>query len=150
MRVGWTVFLLACCGWMAAEAAELKAGDPFPPYALEDAFGRTNALNPQTRAVPVFYEVTNQSGRFREGMFAEITIDTSGRQTVLAVPKQAVITEQGKTFVFVFKGGESFEKRAIVLGAEGQEFHEIKSGLEAGERIVIEGIYQLRSTQPGS
>lgn len=57
---------------------------------------------------------------------------------------------QGKTFGFVFKGGESLEKRAIVLGAEGQEFHEIKSGHEAGERIVIEGIYQLRSTQPGS
>lgn len=56
MRVGWTVFLLACCGWMAAEAAELKAGDPFPPYALEDAFGRTNALNPQTRAVLVASE----------------------------------------------------------------------------------------------
>jgi len=107
-------------------------------------------VDPQTRTVPVFYEVTNPGGRFREGMFAEITIDTSGAQSVLAVPKQAVITEQGLTFVFVFTGGESFEKRAVALGAEGQEFYEIKSGLQAGERIVVEGIYQLRSSQPGA
>lgn len=108
------------------------------------------AVDPQTRAVPVFYEVANPGGRFREGMFAEITIDTSGAQSALAAPKQAVITEQGRSFVFVFMGGESFEKRAVALGAEGQEFYEVKSGLQAGERIVVEGIYQLRSSQPGN
>ena len=107
-------------------------------------------VDPQTRAVPVFYEVTNPGGRFREGMFAEITIDTSGAQSALAVPKQAVITEQGRAFVFVFKGGESFEKRAVALGAEGQDFYEIKSGTQAGERVVVEGIYQLRTSQPGA
>jgi membrane fusion protein, heavy metal efflux system len=138
----------------APRASFVVTGQPDEVFQIDGSRNRLvtigTTVDPQTRTVPVFYEVTNQGGRFREGMFAEITIDTSGRQTVLAVPKQAVITEQGKTFVFVFKGGESFEKRAIVLGAEGQEFHEIKSGLEAGERIVIEGIYQLRSTQPGA
>lgn len=138
----------------ARRASFVVTGQPDEVFQIDGSRNRLvtigTTVDPQTRTVSVFYEVTNQGGRFREGMFAAITIDTSGQQTVLAVPKQAVITEQGRTFVFVFKGGESFEKRAIVLGAEGQEFHEIKSGLEAGERIVIEGIYQLRSTQPGS
>lgn len=138
----------------APRASFVVTGQPDEVFQIDGSRNRLvtvgTTVDPQTRTVPVFYEVMNQGGRFREGMFAEITIDMSGRQTVLAVPKQAVITEQGKTFVFVFKGGESFEKRAVVLGAEGQEFHEIKSGIEAGERIVIEGIYQLRSTQPGS
>jgi RND family efflux transporter MFP subunit len=107
-------------------------------------------VDPATRTVPVFYEVANPGGRFREGMFAEITIDTTGGGTVLAVPKQAVITEQGRTFAFVFEGGEKFEKRVVVLGSEGQEFYEVKSGLNAGDRVVVEGIYQLRSTQPGA
>ena len=138
----------------ARRASFVVTGQPDEVFQIDGSRNRLitigTTVDPQTRTVPVFYEVTNQGGRFREGMFAEITIDTSGQQTVLAVPKNAVITEQGKTFVFVFKGGERFEKRAVVLGAEGQEFHEIKSGLEAGERIVIEGIYQLRSSQPGS
>jgi membrane fusion protein, heavy metal efflux system len=108
------------------------------------------AVDPQTRTVPVFYEVSNPGGRFREGMFAEITIDTTGERAVLAVPKQAVVTEQGRSFVFVFIGGERFEKRVVTLGPEGQESYEVTSGLEAGERVVVEGVYQLRSTQPGT
>lgn len=105
-------------------------------------------VDPQTRTVPVIYEMKNPSNRLRDGMFVEITIDTSGDREVLAVPKQAVVTEQGQTFVFVFDGGETFEKRAIALGAEGADFYEVKSGLKTGERVVTDGIYQLRSTQP--
>ena len=83
-------------------------------------------------------------------MFVEMTIDTTGDREALAVPKKSVITEQGQTFVFVFDGGETFEKRPVVLGAEGADFYEVKTGLKADERVVIEGIYQLRSTQPGN
>lgn len=107
-------------------------------------------VNEQTRTFPVIYEMRNPLGRLRDGMFVEITIDTSGGRQVLAVPKQAVVTEQGQTFVFVFDGGESFEKRAVALGAEGADYYEIKSGLKEGERVVTEGIYQLRSTQPSA
>ncbi len=107
-------------------------------------------VNEQTRTIPVIYEVINPLNRLRDGNFVEITIDTSGDRQVLAVPKAAVVTEQGQTFVFVFDGGEAFEKRAARLGAEGADFYEIKSGLKEGERVVTEGIYQLRSTQPGA
>ncbi len=118
----------------------------------EDGDGRLvsvgQTVDPQTRTIPVIYEMKNPAGRLRDGMFVEITIDTSGDREVLAVPKQAVVTEQGQTFVFVFDGGETFEKRAVALGAEGADFYEVNSGLKAGERVVTEGIYQLRSTQP--
>ncbi len=105
-------------------------------------------VNEQTRTVSVIYEVKNPLNRLRDGMFVEMTIDTSGNTQVLAVPKRAVVTEEGQSFVFVFDGGESFEKRPVVLGMEGADFYEIKSGLKEGERVVTEGIYQLRSTQP--
>lgn len=106
------------------------------------------AVDPQTRTVPVIYEVPNPLNRLRDGMFIEITLDTTADKSVLSVPKQAVITEQGRTFVFVFKGGETYERRIVTLGAEGQDFVEVNSGLQTGERVVTEGIYQLRSTQP--
>ena len=107
-------------------------------------------VDPQTRTVSVIYEVKNPLNRLRDGMFVEMTIDTSGDREALAVPKKAVITEQGQTFVFVFDGGETFEKRPVALGAEGADFYEVKTGLKADERVVVEGIYQLRSTQPGN
>jgi cobalt-zinc-cadmium efflux system membrane fusion protein len=107
-------------------------------------------VNEQTRTVPVIYEVINPLQRLRDGMFIEVTVDTTGDRDVLAVPKAAVVNEQGQTFVFVFDGGENFEKRPVALGAEGADYYEIKSGLKEGDRVVTEGIYQLRSTQPGA
>jgi multidrug efflux pump subunit AcrA (membrane-fusion protein) len=107
-------------------------------------------VDPQTRAVPVIYEVINPLGRLREGNFVEITIDTSGDQKVLAVPKQAVVREQGQTFVYVLTGGETFERRTVALGAEGADFYEVKSGIKESDRVVVEGVYQLRTTQPAA
>lgn len=106
-------------------------------------------VNDQTRTVPVIYEVKNPFNRLKDGNFIEITIDTSGDRKVLAVPKSAVVREQGDTFVFVFDGGETFERRQVALGAEGADFYEIASGLKEGERVVVEGVYQLRTTQAG-
>ncbi|MBL0242388.1 MAG: hypothetical protein IPQ00_17625 [Chloracidobacterium sp.] len=99
--------------------------------------------------MPVIYEVKNPFNRLKDGNFIEITIDTSGNRQVLAVPKSAVVREQAETFVFVFDGGETFERRQVALGAEGADFYEIVSGLKEGDRVVIEGVYQLRTTQTG-
>ena len=107
-------------------------------------------VNEQTRTVPVVYEMKNPLGRLKDGMFVDVTIDTSGDRQVLAVAKQSVVNEQGQTFVFVFLGGETFQKRAVAVGAEGSDFYEIKSGLKEGERVVVEGIYQLRTTVPAT
>ncbi|HXG84261.1 MAG TPA: efflux RND transporter periplasmic adaptor subunit [Pyrinomonadaceae bacterium] len=107
-------------------------------------------VNAETRAIPVIYEVINPLNRLRDGNFVEITIDTSGDAQVLAVPKTAVIREQGETFVYVLTGGETFERRAVALGAEGADFYEVKSGLKESDRVVVEGVYQLRTTQPAA
>ncbi len=107
-------------------------------------------VNAESRAVPVIYEVKNPSQRLREGNFVEITIDTSGDAQVLAVPKTAVIREQGATFVYVLTGGETFERRAVTLGAEGADFYEVKSGLKESDRVVVGGVYQLRTTTPSA
>lgn len=118
-----------------------------------DAEGRLlsigQTVSDQTRTVPVIYEVKNPLSRLKDGNFVEITIDTSGDRKVLAVPKSAVVREQGETFVFVFDGGETFQRRPVALGAEGADFYEVITGLKEGERVVIEGVYQLRTTQAG-
>ncbi|MEW6732874.1 MAG: efflux RND transporter periplasmic adaptor subunit [Acidobacteriota bacterium] len=104
----------------------------------------------EKKTVPVVYEVNNPNGRLRDGMTAEITIDTTEGREVVSVPKAAVLDEQGKKMVYVFDGGEKFSKRAVTVGSQGQISIEILSGLKPGERVVVEGIYQLRSTAPGT
>ena len=79
-------------------------------------------VNAQTRTVPVIYEVKNPLGRLREGMFVEITIDTSGDAKVLAVPKTAVVTEQGQTFVFVLTAAKRSKNAPSRSGRKGRIF----------------------------
>ncbi len=135
----------------STRASYTAAGIPNEVFRIGDGEGQRlmigQTVHPETRTVSVIYEVKNPMNKLRDGMFVEITVDITGKASVLSVPKSAVINEQGRTFVFVFLGGESFEKRAVVLGTEGQDFYEVKTGLKANERVVTEGVYQLRSVK---
>jgi membrane fusion protein, heavy metal efflux system len=108
------------------------------------------SVDPEKRTVSVVYEVDNPNGKLRNGMSAEITIDITGDRPVISVPKEAVVDEQGRKFVYVYEGGERFEKRVVTVGSEGQTDIQILSGVEPGELVVVEGIYQLRSTAPSA
>ena len=105
-----------------------------------------NTVDPERRTIPVTYEISNTGGRIREGMFAEITIDTSGGKKVINIPKEAISEESGIKYVYVFKGGETFEKRQVSVGSQGQKDAEIISGIKPGERVVTAGLYQLKSS----
>jgi RND family efflux transporter MFP subunit len=76
--------------------------------------------------------------------FNERQTDASDTPTKprLVVPKAAVRTEAGQSVVFVVRENRA-ERRAVTTGpADGEEI-EIVSGLNAGERIVVEGVSGL-------
>ena len=54
--VRYALFGLMLLGATVSRAGQAEVGKPFPPYALPDAFGRTNRLNPSTRFVIVASE----------------------------------------------------------------------------------------------
>jgi len=60
----------------------------------------------------------------------------------LLVPKGAVRTDGGQAIVFVVHEGRA-ERRAVTVGAIQGEQVEIISGVNAGERIVVEGVNTL-------
>ena len=66
------------------------------------------------------------------------TVETAPARQVVMVPKAAVRTADGRSVVFIVKE-ERVERRAVTLGAEDGDQIEIVSGLNAGERVVVEG-----------
>ena len=60
----------------------------------------------------------------------------------LLAPKNAVRTDGGQTIVFVVRD-ERAERRAVSVGATEGDQVEIVSGLNAGERIVVDGVATL-------
>lgn len=58
---------------------------------------------------------------------------------VLSIPRSAVISRGMGAVVYVEKGEGRYEPRAVLLGRVGDDFYEVRAGLEAGEKVVTTG-----------
>jgi HlyD family secretion protein len=71
----------------------------------------------------------------KPGMTAEVKILVSELQDVLLVPLQAVTETEGEHIAYVVDSG--VERRPVVVGETDGKFIEIKNGLQAGERLLL-------------
>lgn len=110
---------------------------------LAKVVGRGQVLDPQTRTVPVLFELSNRAG-LPVGQSVTVRLFTSDKQNGVAVPEGAIVDDAGQQIVFVQLGGESFARRAVKLGAREGGFVQVLKGLRAGERVVIRGAYLVR------
>lgn len=99
-------------------------------------------VDPVTRSIIVRAEIPNADGTLKPGMFMTAKISTAPVPAVL-IPEGAIVPEQGKTFVFVVKGGVA-SKREVTLGRRRPGEVQITVGLENGERVVVEGTQKIR------
>jgi len=132
----------------APDASYRLAAYPDRPTPILSGGGRLidvgAVVDPDTRTVPIRYEVPNPDGILRVGMFADLLVETSRRQKVLAVPKEAVVDEGGEIVVYVQRGGETFERRRVEVGIRDANAVEIRNGLAAGDRVATKGAYSVR------
>lgn len=94
--------------------------------------------------IPVIFEVNNHGGLLKIGQVVQMEIFTGGEKDVVAVPEKSIVDEDYARYVFVQRGGETFEKRVVTTGARSGGLVEIVSGLEAGERVVTRGAYSVK------
>jgi membrane fusion protein, heavy metal efflux system len=111
----------------------------------------SGVINPETRALTVQFEVENRDGRLLIGQSGTALLYTKNQVRVPAVPKDAVLMEAGRPYVFVQTGGESFARRYVEIAARENDLVGLKSGVKPGERVVIRGAYdvQLASAAKG-
>ncbi len=148
--------ILMMCDVPEARLVEVDLGErvafDFTSFPNEVFYGRvmaiSNAIDPQTRTVKVSIELPNPKGRIKLGMFARVTIE---RTTVksLALPHEAVVSADAKSFVFVRTTDSTFERRQVMLGADNGKEFELKSGLKAGENVVVTNSILLKGMSFG-
>jgi RND family efflux transporter MFP subunit len=95
-----------------------------------------------TRALRVEVEVANDAGRLRPGMFAEVELLIEQRNGVPVVPRDAVTERAGKRVVFVLRG-QRVAEREVELGLGDDRVVELRSGVELGDRVVVQGLETL-------
>ncbi len=81
--------------------------------------------------------IRNQPGTIlRPEMTATIQIVTAMKTAVAVLPRSAVQTEDGKTYVSVLKSGKP-ERRWIVTGVSDDRVFEVLSGVTVGDNIIL-------------
>ena len=105
-----------------------------------------NQVDPSIAAVRVKAQIPNDDKTLLPGQFARVSLVANTLKDALAIPSQAVvINARGKMVYVVDKDGKAVSKPIKVvyeyLGST------VVTGIEAGDRVVVEGKQNLR---PGS
>jgi len=142
--------------WVAADVPEdqvrfAKVGSPvqitmnaYPGETFDARVMRIgDVVDPQTRTVKVRAQLMNPSGRFRPEMFAQLR-EEQGTAELPVIPRTAMIENQGRTVVYIERSGGDFEEVPVQIAWQGADRIAIRSGVRAGDRVVVTGGMLLR------
>lgn len=134
---------------LAGRNDKLKALVFVRAYPNESFAGTVDFVSPamdeSSRTVKLRVEVPNSDGRLLAGMFAKVQVFIPGVTEALAAPSDAVLQDEGRSFVFVRHHDEYFLRRPVKVGRSWVGRVEILEGLSEGQEIATEGAFLLKS-----
>jgi cobalt-zinc-cadmium efflux system membrane fusion protein len=108
------------------------------------------AIDPQTRTLKVLFSVPNPAHKLVAEMFADVFIETGESSEGLTIPKTAMINQDGQSVVYVKISGEQFVARPVVSAERFKDrvklAPESAASFQAGDRVVVQGMYQVRTS----
>jgi RND family efflux transporter MFP subunit len=103
-----------------------------------------NALDPATGTIRARAVLNNPVGRFTPGMFARVQVVNRAGSAATLIDPRAIGTDQDRRFVYVVDDNNALHYRAIEPGEAADGLRVVRSGLEAGERVVVGSLAMLR------
>ncbi len=105
----------------------------------------TPEVDPDTKKTRARLELANQDGALRPNMFAEVSLPIGRKRKVLSLPKEAVVTVENRSVVYLQVEPGHFQRQPVVLGEKSAGWVEIASGLSAGQLVVTQGALSLQA-----
>lgn len=120
-------------------------GRPYPLAGQLKLVERT--VDPNTGNVFLRAEFPNPKGELMPGSFVRIRLSQAKMSGVLSVPQRAVLMNPQGPYVWVVGEGDKVVQVPIQTGAMSHDRWIVQSGLQAGMRVVVDGLQKIR---PGS
>ncbi len=98
--------------------------------------------DPTTRNVKMKAMVPNPNYRLKPGFFAEVSIQTGGNPAALVIPESALLSQEGKFFVYTVEDGIA-RRKEVATGVRFEGKVEILQGIQKEERVITSGHEQL-------
>jgi Cu(I)/Ag(I) efflux system membrane fusion protein len=102
------------------------------------------AVDVETRTVAARVELANLDGALLPGMFVDLELAGAPLEA-LTIPTEALIRTGQRTIAIVAEENGAFRPVDVVAGNEFGDRTEIRSGLEAGQRVVASGQFLIDS-----
>jgi multidrug efflux pump subunit AcrA (membrane-fusion protein) len=101
-------------------------------------------VDPASRTKNITLRFVREDTRINSGMFARIKLNTRTYQNVVSIPQDAVVENRGVPVVFVLAGAAGggtgqVSMREVSIGVTVDGEAEIKGGLEAGNKVIVQG-----------
>ncbi|HKS38155.1 MAG TPA: efflux RND transporter periplasmic adaptor subunit [Verrucomicrobiae bacterium] len=127
---------------------ELQLADEegFPHKGHIESFD--NRLDAGTGSILLRAVFPNTDGRIVPGLFARIRVPLSERYPAVLVEERAVGTDQGQKYVLTLTSTNTVAYRPVKLGPAIDGRRIVRSGLEGGEQIVVNGLQRVRPGMP--
>ena len=107
----------------------------------------SGVIDPSTGSVQMRATFDNAQHILRSGGTGSILVPTHANDAII-VPQSATFDVQDKKFVYVVNNDKSVATREItVLPQNDGQTYVVASGLRSGERIVVDGVNQLKNGQ---
>jgi RND family efflux transporter MFP subunit len=102
-----------------------------------------NQVDPQTDTIQGRAVFPNPDFFLTPGIFARVRLVGSAEYEAVLIPDQAIVSDQSQKFVNVVKPDGSIEYRKVELGPIHDGLRIIRSGLQAGEKVITRGMQRL-------
>lgn len=103
-----------------------------------------NQVNPGSGTVRVRAVFDNRDGTLMPGQFAHVRMSEAVAQDAVLVSERALASDQDRKYVLVVGQDNKVSYRRVTLGAVVNGMRVVTSGLKAKERVVLDGIKQIR------
>ncbi|WP_416307486.1 efflux RND transporter periplasmic adaptor subunit [Neptunicella sp. SCSIO 80796] len=103
-----------------------------------------NSVNASTGTIRGRAIFDNQDGSLIPGLFARLKLVGSASYNGILIDDKAIGTDLNNKFVLVLDDSNTLQYRAVELGEKLHGLRIIKSGLSAGEKIVVNGLQRVR------
>ncbi len=101
-------------------------------------------VDSKTGTIQVAILFPNPNNLLRPGQYAKVRAVIKQKNQALLVPQRAVLELQGRRLMAIVKADNTVEMRPVVLGETLDNHYVIEQGLQAGDKIIVEGLLKLR------
>ena len=103
-----------------------------------------NQVNPKTGTIRLRGVFPNKDQVLLPGLFARVRTPIGRPHQALLVSERALDTDQGQKILYVVNDKNEVASRPVRLGALHKGLREIADGLKQGERVIVDGLQNVR------